>query len=204
MQKKLRLSKRRHGLVVEYMPLATMLAKFFVQQRPPWQRSALFPDLEAEGFLALTKAARTYDRKRLPYPKAYFARACLNAMYKSIKRATRQPAEWKCSLAEAEELMPILESPDYLELAIADLPEGEQDIARDRFQGGQTLRSISETHEISLRLASVRSRELAMMLATALDIRLKPQASGGAHQKPCTKGSSSGKQASDNPYKRGR
>ena len=67
MQKKLRLSKRRHGLVTEYLPLATMLAKFFVQSRPPWQRSALFPDLEAEGFLALTEAARTYDRKKLPW-----------------------------------------------------------------------------------------------------------------------------------------
>jgi len=172
MQKRLRLSKRRHALVVEYLPLATMLAKFFVQQRPPWQRGVLFPDLEAEGFLALTKAARTYDRKKLPYPKAYFARACLNAMYKSIKKVTRTPAEWKCSLQEAEELMPVLEHPDFLSLAIEDLPDDERAIAEERFQGGKTLRSISESQEISLRIASVRCRALAMRLAESLDIRL--------------------------------
>lgn len=171
MQKRLRLSKRRHSLVVEYMPLATMLAKFFVQTRPAWQRSVLFPDLESEGYLALTKAARTYDKKRLPYPKAYFARAILNAMYKSIKKQTRTPGEWKCSLQEAEEMLPLFDQPDYLSMAIEDLPEEDRELARDRFQGGQTLRSIAEGHEISLRLASVRSRELAKRIAQALDIQ---------------------------------
>lgn len=201
MQKKLRLSKRRHGLVTEYLPLATMLAKFFVQQRPPWQRSALFPDLEAEGYLALTKAARTYDRKKLPYPKAYFARAILNGMYKSIKKLTRSPAEWKCSLQEAEELMPIYDHPDYLSLAIEDLPEEDQALARDRFQGGHTLRRISEGHSLSLRLASVRSRELAKRIAQALDIRLEPRVKSSAHPGRCTNGpSDSG--ASGNPYKK--
>lgn len=201
MQKKLRLSKRRHGLVTEYLPLATMLAKFFVQQRPPWQRSALFPDLEAEGYLALTKAARTYDRKRLPYPKAYFARAILNAMYKSIKKLTRSPAEWKCSLQEAEEMVPLYDHPDYLSLAIDDLPEHDQALARDRFQGGHTLRKIAEGHDISLRLASVRSRELARRIAQALDIQLQPRARSSAHPGQCTSGPS-GSGASDNPYKR--
>lgn len=178
MQKRSRLSKRRHGMVVEYLPLATMLAKFFVQSRPPWQRSVLFPDLEAEGYLALTKAARTYDPKRLPYPKAYFARAIMNAMYKWIKRGARQPGEWKVSLEEAEEFLPVLEHPDYLRLAIEDLPEDQQQLAIDRFQGGQTLRKISEGHQINLRVASVRSRELAKQIAAALDIRLAPRQQG--------------------------
>ena len=201
MQKKLRLSKRRHGLVTEYLPLATMLAKFFVQSRPPWQRSALFPDLEAEGYLALTKAARTYDRKKLPYPKAYFARAILNAMYKSIKKVTRAPADWKCSLQEAEEMMPVFDHPDYLSMAIEDLPEEDKELARDRFQGGQTLRKIAEGHDISLRLASVRSRELARRIAQALDIRLAPRGQSSAHPGRCTSGPS-GTGASDNPCKR--
>ena len=176
MPKRYRLSKKRQELAAEYVPLARMLAKFFVQNRPHWQRAALIPDLEGEGFLALTKAARTYDQKRLPYPKAYFARACLNAMYKHIKRATRSPAEWKVSLQEAEELLPVLESPDYLAMAIEDLPEEHRQLAADRFQGGQTLRTIAEGHDISLRAASVRARELARSLAVALEIHLSPRA----------------------------
>lgn len=175
MRKRLRLSKRRQELAAEYAPLAKMLARFFVQSRPPWQKSALLPDLEGEGFLALTKAARTYDQKRLPYPKAYFARAIMNSMYKHIKKATRQPAEWKISLQEAEELLPMIEDPDYLGLAIQDLPEEWQQVAADRFQGGFTLRSIAERHDLSLRAASVRSRQLARTLAAALDIRLEPR-----------------------------
>lgn len=171
MTKRLRLSKYRQGLAEEYVPLVRMLGKFFVQARPAWQRAALLPDLEGEGFLALCKAARTYDKARLPYPKAYFARAILNSMLKSIKKLTRQPADWKISLAEAADLLPIVEDPDYLALAVDDLGD-DRDIAFDRFRRGHTLRTIAENHEISLRAASVRARDLAKRLAESLDIRL--------------------------------
>ena len=76
-----------------------MLAKFFLQNRPIWQRGVLRDDLEGEGMLALAKASRTYDPKRLPYPKAYFARAILNSMLKYIKKATRQPRENRVTLS---------------------------------------------------------------------------------------------------------
>lgn len=205
MRKRYKLSKTRQQLAVEYMPLATMLAKFFVQSRPSWQRGVLVPELESEGFLALTKAARTYDSAKLPYPKAYFARACMNAMYKWIKRATRQPAEWKMSLAEAEHLLPVMEHPDYLRLAIDDLPEDERSLAEDRFEGSQTLRKIAEGHQISLRVASVRSRELARKLAAALDIRCQPRGPDSEHRlRGSTASRPSGKPASGSPGKRRR
>lgn len=175
MTRKSRLSKYRQGLAEEYVPLVSMLSKFFVQNRPHWQRAALRPDLEGEGFLALCKAARTYDKSRLPYPKAYFARAVLNGMLKSVKKLTRQPAEWKVSLAEAADLVPIIEDPDYLSLAVDDLGD-ERDIAYDRFQRGHTLRTIAENHDISLRAASVLARDLATRLAAQLEIRLPPPA----------------------------
>lgn len=182
MQRRSKLSKKRQALVIEYLGLAKMLAKFFVQNRPHWQRAALIPDLEAEGFLALTKAARTYDPKRLPYPKAYFARACLNAMYKAIKKLTRQPGEFRITLEDAAQLLPLFESPDYLRMAIQDLGD-DQDLAADRFQNGLTLRSLSEAHDLSLRTASVRSRDLAKRLAESLDIRLSPRAPDSRHRK---------------------
>lgn len=200
MQKRSKLSKYRQELAAEYVGLAKMLARFFVQTRPAWQKAVLIPDLEGEGFLALTRAARTYDKKKLPYPKAYFARAIMNGMYKYIKKASRQPADWKITLQEAEDLLPILESPDYLNLAIQDLPEDEQGLARDRFQGGHTLRTIAENHQISLRFASVKSRELAKNLASALDIRLSPlspedrcRSHGSNRKNPCDE------RASDDP-----
>lgn len=171
MPKRYKLSKKRQQLAAEYVPLAQMLAKFFVQNRPHWQRSLYVADLEGEGFLALTKAARTYDPARLPYPKAYFARAIMNAMYKWIRKATRQPCEWKISLQEAADLLPVIESPDYLSLAIDDLGD-DKDLAADRFQNGHTLRTIAAGHDLSLRAASVKSRALAKTLAEALDIQL--------------------------------
>lgn len=183
MQVRSRLSKKRQAWVVEYMPLATMLARFFVQARPSWQKSALIPDLEGEGFLALSRAARTYDPTRLKYPKAYFARAIMNGMYKYIRKATRSPGDWKISLAEAEDLLPLMEHPDHLRLAIEDLPDDERQMAEDRFQEGQTLRTIAEGHQISLRSASVRARALARRLAESLDIQLQPRGSDSGHQK---------------------
>jgi len=191
MQKRLRLSKKRQELAAEYVPLAKMLARFFVQNRPPWQKSVLLPDLEGEGFLALTKAARTYDKKRLPYPKAYFARAIMNSMYKSIKKVTRQPGDWKISLQEAEDMLPLLENPDYLGLAIQDLPEEHQQMASDRFESGHTLRTIAEDHDISLRLA--------------LDIRLSPHAPEGTHRsRDSNRTNPSSSPASSVPHGKGR
>jgi RNA polymerase sigma factor (sigma-70 family) len=178
MTKRLKLSRKRQALVVEYVPLADVLAKYFLQNRPPWQRGVLVDDLRSEGLLAITKAARTYDPKRLPYPKAYFARACLNAMYKQIKKINRQPGDIRITLAEAEELMPDYDHMDHLRLAIADLPVESQAIATDRFVGGQTLRSLAQTHQISLRSAARQSSHLSRTLAESLDIRLQPRDTG--------------------------
>lgn len=174
MKKNSRLSKRRHGLVVEYMPLASMLARFFAQNRPAWQRAALMADLEAEGFLSLTRAARTYDRARLPYPKAYFARACLNGMYKAIKKLTRQPGVERITLEQAAELLPDFDQLDYLRLAISDLDQDEQSLATDRFASGLTLQALAARHQIPLREASRRASRLAKILGESLGIQLMP------------------------------
>ena len=102
MSKRSRLSKRQQLLVTEHTELVTVIARAFVQNRPGWQRASLVPELEGDGFLALCKAAKTYDPKRLPYPRAYFARAILNAMLKSIRKLTRSPGE-RVGLATVED-----------------------------------------------------------------------------------------------------
>jgi DNA-directed RNA polymerase specialized sigma subunit len=152
--------------------MAKVLARFFVQQRAGWQRRLLTDDLEADGYLAIVKAARTYDPKRLPYPKAYFARAVLNAMCRSIKKLTRQPGFWKISLAEADQVVCMAEDPDFLRLAIEDLGD-DAPIAASRFIEGMTLRQIAAEHEVSLRVASVRARALARTLSERLGIQLR-------------------------------
>lgn len=172
MTRSLKLSAKRQKLVVEYMGLAEILAKYFLQNRTHWQRSVLLPDLQSEGYLALCRAARTYDPKRLPYPKAYFARAILNALYKQIKKLNRQPGDVRITLEEAAEILPEFDQLDHVRLAIADLPEWEQELATDRFVHGKTLRALAESHQISLRAAARRSTALAKALAESLGIQL--------------------------------
>lgn len=174
MTKRFRLSAKRRQLIIDHMSLATMLAKFFVQNRPHWQRSVLIPDLEAEGYLALVKAAKTYDSKKLPYPRAYFARACLNGMYKAIKKLTRVPGVEKITLAEAAELLPDFDELDHLRLAIAELPAEDQALAEDRFVKGATLQALADAHQIPLRVASRRASRLAKLLGESLGIQLMP------------------------------
>jgi DNA-directed RNA polymerase specialized sigma24 family protein len=174
MPKQSKLSKKQQALAAEWMPLARMLARFFVQQRAPWQRSVYVDDLEADGYLAIVKAARTYDKARLPYPRAYFARACLNAMCRSIRKLTRQPGEWKISLAEADQMVHFAEDPDWLRMAISDMGE-DAELCEDRFVNGLTLRQLAERHQLSLRSASVRARRLAQRLAAQLGIQLSPR-----------------------------
>ena len=178
MTKRLKLSKYRQGLVVEYHQLVTILSRYFLQNRPSWQRSVLIGDLEGEGYLALCKAARTYDKKKLPYPKAYFARAILNAMLKSIKRVTRTPGENKISLQEAAELSPDYDHLDHLRLAIEALPVEDQQMAMDRFMHGATLRTLSNVHDVPVRVASLSAARLQRQLAKSLDIRLQPREPG--------------------------
>ena len=161
------------------MQLVKVLAAYFSQHRPAWQRSALRDDLEGEGFLALTKAAITYDPSKLPYPKAYFARAILNAMLKWIRRQTRTPRPTRVPMSVAEDVMVHQDSFDDLRMAIEVLPESEMELAVDRFQRGMPLRELAAQHEISLREASSRARAAALRLADALGIRLPPPKSGG-------------------------
>ena len=199
MRVSLRLSRRRHQLVVDHMPLADMLARFFVQHRPPWQRGALRDDLASEGYLALTRAARTYDKKKLPYPRAYFARACLNAMYKAVKKMTRQPGI-KLTLAQAEQLLPEFDMLDHIRIAIEDLPADDRVFARDRFVTGLTLQALAARHRMPLKLASKRAARLAQILGGSLEIQLpQPNAGGGCPLASTTRGNGPGSGASDAP-----
>lgn len=174
MTKRSKLSKAKQRLVTEYHPLVSILSRYFLQNRPGWQRSLYQPDLEGDGYLALCKAARTYDRAKLPYPKAYFARAILNAMLKSIRKMTRTPRENKVSLAEAADKMPQYDEVDHLRLAIESLPEEDRKMATERFVDGATLRTLAEGNDIPVRIASLAARRLQRELSRSLDIRLSP------------------------------
>ena len=181
-----RLTKKQQSLSTEYLPLVSMLAKFFLQNRPIWQRGVLRDDLEGEGMLALAKASRTYDPKRLPYPKAYFARAILNSMLKYIKKATRQPRENRVTLSEAEALCHSTDELDHLRMAIDSLPADDRKLATDRFGVGLTLRALAVQHQIPIRVASRRSQALAKRLAQSLGIQLCARAAA-SDSPPCGK-----------------
>lgn len=178
MRAKSKLSKHRQDLAVKYQPLVGILAGYFLQHRPKWQRDNLRDDLEGEGYLALCKAARTYDKARLPYPKAYFARAILNAMYKWIQRGNREPDGDRVPMEVAEELVGKEDEIDHLRMAIEMLAPEQQTFAADRFGEGMTLRSLSEEHGVPLKRASLRARSLAREIADLLDIRLPEPKSG--------------------------
>lgn len=171
MRKKSKLSKARQSLAIEYMPLVRVLARYFCSCRPAWQRDNLMPDLEGEGYLALSKAAVTYDKKRLPYPKAYFARAILNAMLKHVKKATRTPGE-QVTMAEAEQERPRHDELDHLRLAIEGLDPQDQEFAISRFLQSKTLRTLAEESDCPVRLVSLRNRRLVTEISRALGIRL--------------------------------
>lgn len=174
-KKKSRLSKARQKLAIEYMPLVKVLARYFSASRPDWQRASMMPDLEGEGYLALAKAAVTYDKSRLPYPKAYFARAILNAMCKHVRKITRTPGE-RVDMDQAEAERYQTEELDHLRLAIADLDPADQEFAVMRFLQSKTLRALSEECDTPLRIVSLRNRRLVGELSRALGIHL-PQPS---------------------------
>lgn len=171
MKKKSKLSSSRQKLAIEYMPLVRMLARYFCSCRPAWQRGNLMPDLEGEGYLALSKAAITYDKKRLPYPKAYFARAVLNAMLKHVRKATRTPGE-QVTIADAERDRPHHDELDHLRLAIEDLDPADREFAINRFLQSKTLRTLAEENDCPVRLVSLRNRRLVNEISRALGIRL--------------------------------
>jgi len=171
MKKRSKLSRHQQDLTVEWMHLVRTLSHYFVQFRPGWQKWLYVDDLQGEGYLALAKAARTYDKARLPYPKAYFARAILNAMLKHIKRTTRMPGI-RLTLEEAERRAPEMEEADELRLAIMDLEEKDRALAFDRFVNGYTIQAVATKYSLTVRTASLRTRRLAKILADELGIRL--------------------------------
>lgn len=176
------MTKRQRALTEEYYSLVPLLGGYFLQHRPPWQRSNLRGDLEGEGLLALCKAARTYDPKRLPYPRAYFARAILNSMLKWIRKATRQPCENRVSLTDAEQVVCFNEELDHLRLAIEALPAEEWEFACERFIEGATLRQLAADHQIPVKHASARAHSLATALADSLGIHLPQPRQARGHR----------------------
>lgn len=171
MKKKSRLSKARQKLAIEYMPLVKMLARYFVSQREHWQRKNFLPELEGEGYLALSKAAVTYDKKRLPYPKAYFARAILNSMLKFMKKNTKFCGV-RIPLVSIEGRLPVYDEIDHLKMAIESLDEEDQEFAVERFMNDKTLRSLSEDNDLPMRIVVMRNRRLMKTLCHKLGIRL--------------------------------
>lgn len=182
-----KLNRQRQNLAVEYMPLVSTLAGYFLQHRPAWQRHALRDDLEGEGYLALCKAARTYDPKRLPYAKAYVARAILNSMYKWIKRGNRSLDGERVPMDVAADRVGIEDDLDHLGQAIAMLSPESQLFASDRFEEGMTLRALSEEHGLPLKRTSQRARRIALLLAKLLDIQLPAPREDHGHPRDCTK-----------------
>lgn len=164
-----KLSSKQQLLVVEYTDMVSVVARCFVQNRPHWQRSALIPELEGEGYLALCKAARTYSQTRLPYPKAYFARAILNAMLKSVKRLTRTPGE-KVGMDVAEQEMAFNEERDDLADAIAGMDERDKAMAICRFVRKQRIIDLADEFNLNIRSASLASQRLARQIAERLGI----------------------------------
>ncbi len=171
-----KLNRQRQNLAVEYMPLVSTLAGYFLQHRPAWQRQALRDDLEGEGYLALCKAARTYDPKRLPYAKAYLARAILNSMYKWIKRGNRSLDGERVPMDVAADRVGIEDDLDHLGQAIAMLSPESQLFASDRFEHGLPLKRTSQ-----------RARRIALLLAKLLDIQLPAPREDRGHPRDCTK-----------------
>lgn len=185
MKKKSRLSKARQRLAIEYMPLVKMLARYFVSQRENWQRKNFLPELEGEGFLALSKAAVTYDKKKLPYPKAYFARAILNSMLKFMKKNTRLPGP-RMPLSTIEGVLPVYDEINHLKLAIESLDEEDQEFAVERFMKDKTLRSLSEDNELPMRIVVMKNRRLMKTLCQKLGIQIGKPGEGVAHQSGCS------------------
>lgn len=173
MKKNSKLSRHQQDLAVEWMHLVSDLARYFVKNRSEWQRSLYSEDLEGEGFLALSKAVRTYDPKRLPFPKAYFVRAILNAMFKYIKKATGEPG-LRVQIKDIDELPSCLDELDHIRTAIELLDLCDQPFATDRFSEGETLKFLSVKYGIPIRIASIRSSRLARQLAELLEIQQTP------------------------------
>lgn len=149
--------------------MVTVVARCFVQNRPAWQRSSLIPELEGEGYLALCRAARTYNPKLLPYPKAYFARAILNAMLKNIRRLTRTPGE-RVGLDVAEQEAAVYDQQDDLADAISGMDERDKAMAICRFIRKKRIADLAEEFQLNIRSASLASRRLARQIGRRLGI----------------------------------
>lgn len=164
-----KLTKKQQALVTEYTEMVTVVARYFVQNRPGWQKAALIPDLEGEGYLALCKAARTYDPKRLPYPKRYFGQAILNAMLKAIRKLTRTPGD-RVGMVVAEAETASTDQRDDLAEAISGMDERDKAMAVCRFVRKRRIVDLADEFSLNLRSASVASRRLAKQIARRLGI----------------------------------
>jgi DNA-directed RNA polymerase specialized sigma subunit len=149
------------------MFLAPMIATAFSQHRP-CDRA----ELEAEGYLAMCKAAQRYEFGSGRHPKGYFALAIVNRIFDCFKKSSSDPM----SPDDLAAMMESYDEVDHLGMAIRELPSLlDQRIAHDRFACGATIPEVAATHRLSLYEARIRVRQLAKHLAALLGSHALPQ-----------------------------
>lgn len=146
--------------------------RYFLKCRPKWQRDSWQPELEGVSYLALCRAAKTYDPARLPYPKRYFALAILNAMLKAVKQLARTPGE-QVGLDVAQPEAREEDRLDHIGEAIAGLPARDRAMAKMRLLKKKRISDLAGRFKMDMRRASIAADRVARTVAGRLGIHVE-------------------------------
>ena len=132
-------------------------------------------DAEAVAYLAVCRAAQTYDSAK-SQPTTYFSTAIRNAIIKEIARSKRAIVDGpdRVPMSIAEETVHRMPDHDVV-LAVSALPESAVSLIRRRFYDGHTLSDIAAEEGCARSTVRRRLSRALRLLKSALEILPRTQ-----------------------------
>lgn len=165
------LTPEQQRLVEEAVPVVQRAITAFRCRYPSLRRQVAQIDALSVGYLAICRAARTYDPAQSKVT-TYFSTAVRNALLKEIDRNRRarydSPDRVPMELAEAL-AVPIGRIAGRLHVAIARLPSKSRRLIQARFYKGLSLREIGEQAGCDPRTIRRRLSAALSVLQTILE-----------------------------------
>lgn len=150
------LTPEQQRLAEEALELVPVVLSTFKRRYACFQAMFDRVDLESAAYLAVTRAARTYDPKKAGV-SAYFSRAivftCLREIENELKHGAWSP--YRITLEAAEHRQPQESKPlaDPMLAAIQNLSEADRRIIEERVFDNKSIRAFAREWGISTRQA---------------------------------------------------
>ena len=169
------MTKRQRALAEQAMALVPLVINAMGRSYPGIRRKIARIDAESAAYVAICKAAQTYDPKQSKVT-TYFSSAIRNAVLKEVAKSSRRNAEnYSAGAMDAAEAKAAKQGGHALAAALLGLPAQERVLIERRYYGRMSVQEISDETGITAKAVRARLKSAVETLAVLLESHARLQ-----------------------------